>query len=162
MKRILIAYFGTLLAFLILDGLWLGVLMGPTYREWLGPLMLDTPVLGPAIAFYLLYGAGVVFFGVMPALRVQRLSHATLCSGLLGLIAYGTYDLTNWATLQGLAGAAGAGGSCVGHDCVGAGRYGGLSGGTSICVKQWAGWALPVRNVHPAEYGNAATDLPLR
>jgi uncharacterized membrane protein len=101
MKRILIAYFGTLLAFLILDGVWLGVLMGPTYREWLGPLMLDTPVLGPAIAFYLLYGAGVVFFGVMPALRVQRLRHATLCSGLLGLIAYGTYDLTNWATLQG-------------------------------------------------------------
>ncbi|RMU40836.1 hypothetical protein ALP30_04471, partial [Pseudomonas syringae pv. primulae] len=47
MKKILTAYIGTLLAFLILDGLWLGVLMGPTYREWLGPLMLATPVLGP-------------------------------------------------------------------------------------------------------------------
>ncbi|KPX82389.1 DUF2177 family protein, partial [Pseudomonas meliae] len=78
MKRILTAYLGTLLAFLILDGLWLGVLMGPTYREWLGPLMLATPVAGPAIAFYLLYGAGVVVFGVMPAVREQRLSRATL------------------------------------------------------------------------------------
>lgn len=32
MKRALFAYFGTLLAFLVLDGLWLGVLMAPTYR----------------------------------------------------------------------------------------------------------------------------------
>ncbi|MEE4373052.1 DUF2177 family protein [Pseudomonas alliivorans] len=101
MKTIVTAYIGTLLAFLILDGIWLGVLMGPTYREWLGPLMLDTPVIGPAVAFYLLYGAGVVIFGVMPALREQRPGRATLYSGLLGLIAYGTYDLTNWATLQG-------------------------------------------------------------
>ncbi|MEE4743794.1 DUF2177 family protein [Pseudomonas alliivorans] len=101
MKTIVTAYVGTLLAFLILDGIWLGVLMVPTYREWLGPLMLDTPVIGPAVAFYLLYGAGVVIFGVMPALREQRPARATLYSGLLGLIAYGTYDLTNWATLQG-------------------------------------------------------------
>ena len=101
MKTIITAYLGTLLAFLILDGIWLGLLMGPTYREWLGPLMLDTPVLGPAVVFYLLYGAGVVIFGVMPALKEQRLGRATVCSGLLGLIAYGTYDLTNWATLQG-------------------------------------------------------------
>ncbi len=101
LKTIVTAYVGTLLAFLVLDGIWLGVLMGPTYREWLGPLMLDTPVIGPAVAFYLLYGAGVVIFGVMPAVREQRMGRATLYSGLLGLIAYGTYDLTNWATLQG-------------------------------------------------------------
>lgn len=101
LKTIVTAYIGTLLAFLILDGIWLGVVMGPTYREWLGPLMLDTPVIGPAVAFYLLYGAGVVIFGVMPALREQRPARATLYSGLLGLIAYGTYDLTNWATLLG-------------------------------------------------------------
>ncbi len=69
MKKYLAAYFATLLAFLILDGLWLGVFMGPTYREWLGPLMLPKPVIGPAVAFYLLYGVGVVLFGVMPAVR---------------------------------------------------------------------------------------------
>ncbi len=47
-KKSLFAYFGTLLAFLILDGLWLGVLMGPTYKSLLGPLMLDQPRLLPA------------------------------------------------------------------------------------------------------------------
>lgn len=101
MKKIFSAYVGTLLAFLILDGIWLGVLMGPTYRQWLGPMMLETPVIGPAVVFYLLYGAGVVMFGVLPALKEQRLGRATVYSGLLGLVAYGTYDLTNWATLQG-------------------------------------------------------------
>ncbi|MBI6853853.1 DUF2177 family protein [Pseudomonas lijiangensis] len=101
MKKILTAYFGTLLAFLILDGVWLGLLMGSTYRDWLGSLMLATPLLGPAVVFYLLYGAGLVIFAVLPALKVQRTGHASLYGGLLGLIAYGTYDLTNWATLQG-------------------------------------------------------------
>lgn len=101
MKKILIAYVATLLAFLVLDGLWLGVLMGPTYRTWLGGLMLPTPVIAPAVLFYLLYGAGIVFFGVMPGLRHRRLGRAAGHSAMLGLMAYGTYDLTNWATLQG-------------------------------------------------------------
>lgn len=35
MKRNLLAYVVTLLVFLLLDGLWLGVMMGPTYgRCW--------------------------------------------------------------------------------------------------------------------------------
>lgn len=101
MKKTLTAYVATLLAFLVLDGLWLGVLMGPTYRAWLGGLMLPTPVIAPAVLFYLLYGAGIVFFGVLPGLRHHRLGKAAAHSAILGLMAYGTYDLTNWATLQG-------------------------------------------------------------
>lgn len=34
-----------------LDGIWLGLLMGPSYRAWLGPLMLDKPVIAPAVVF---------------------------------------------------------------------------------------------------------------
>lgn len=101
MKRFLSAYLSTLAAFLILDGLWLGVLMGPTYRAWLGPLMLAQPVIFPALLFYLLYGVGIVLIGVLPGVRIRSLGHAAGYSALLGLMAYGTYDLTNWATLQG-------------------------------------------------------------
>lgn len=101
MKQTLTAYFSTLLAFLILDAVWLGVLMAPTYRAWLGPLMLDKPVWGPALIFYLLYAWGLVAFVVLPALRRHRLGHAASRGVLLGLVAYGTYDLSNWATLQG-------------------------------------------------------------
>jgi len=98
MKKALFAYVATLLAFLVLDGLWLGVLMGPTYKALLGSLMLDQPRLAPAAVFYLLYIVGCVVFVVLPAVTWQR---AARLGALLGLVAYGTYDLTNWATLNG-------------------------------------------------------------
>jgi uncharacterized membrane protein len=97
-KRSLFAYLGTLFAFLVLDGLWLGVLMGPTYKSLLGPLMLDQPRLLPAVLFYLLYALGCVVFVVLPSASWQR---AARLGALLGLVAYGTYDLSNWATLHG-------------------------------------------------------------
>jgi len=97
-KKSLFAYLGTLLAFLVLDGLWLGVLMGPTYKSLLGPLMLDQPRLLPAVLFYLLYVLGCVVFVVLTSINWQR---AARLGALLGLVAYGTYDLSNWATLQG-------------------------------------------------------------
>lgn len=98
MKKSLWAYAGTLLAFLVLDGLWLGVLMAPTYRALLGSLMLDSPLLAPAAVFYLLYVFGCMVFVVLPAKTWRR---ASALGALLGLVAYGTYDLSNWATLHG-------------------------------------------------------------
>ena len=97
MKKALIAYVATLLTFLLLDGIWLGLLMAPTYRELLGSLMLEKPLLLPAAVFYCLYVIGCVVLVVLPALSWQR---AAKLGALLGLVAYGTYDLTNWATLR--------------------------------------------------------------
>ena len=97
-RKTLFAYLGTLLAFLVLDGLWLGVFMGPTYKGLLGPLMLDQPNLLPAVLFYLLYVTGCVVFVVLPSSSWRR---AARLGALLGLVAYGTYDLSNWATLHG-------------------------------------------------------------
>ena len=97
MKKALIAYVATLVTFLLLDGIWLGLLMAPTYRELLGSLMLEKPLLLPAAVFYCLYVIGCVVFVVLPALSWQR---AAKLGALLGLVAYGTYDLTNWATLR--------------------------------------------------------------
>ena len=98
MKKALIAYVATLVTFLLLDGIWLGLLMAPTYRELLGPLMLEKPLLVPAAVFYCLYVFGCVVFVVLPAVTWQW---AAKRGALLGLVAYGTYDLTNWATLRG-------------------------------------------------------------
>lgn len=97
-RKAIFAYLGTLFAFLVLDGLWLGVVMGPTYKSLLGSLMLDQPRLLPAALFYLLYVLGCVVFVVLPSASWRR---AARLGALLGLVAYGTYDLSNWATLQG-------------------------------------------------------------
>lgn len=98
MKKAMLAYVTSLLVLLVLDGLWLGVLMAPTYRALLGALMLDQPLLVPAAMFYLLYTVGCVVLVVLPATHWRR---AAGHGALLGLVAYGTYDLSNWATLQG-------------------------------------------------------------
>jgi uncharacterized membrane protein len=101
MKTGLIAWGSALLTLLLADGLWLGVLMGPTYKAQLGPLMLDQPVWAPALAFYLLYPVGLLVFAVRPGLQAGRWQQAVAPGALLGLVAYGTYDLSNLATLQG-------------------------------------------------------------
>lgn len=101
MSRLLIAYATTLITFLAIDALWLTVLMGSTYKSYLGELMLAQPRLGPAALFYLLYTVGLVVFAVMPALRADDWKVAAGLGALLGLVAYATYDLSNLATLRG-------------------------------------------------------------
>ncbi|MFZ6743464.1 DUF2177 family protein [Undibacterium sp. JH2W] len=99
-KQILLAYSFALLAILVLDALWLGVLMGPSYQSALGDLMLAQPRLIPAALFYLLYALGLLVLGILPALQAQSWQRAACLCGLLGLVAYGTYDLSNLATLK--------------------------------------------------------------
>jgi uncharacterized membrane protein len=64
-------------------------------------MMLDKPLLGVAFLFYLLYVVGIVVFAVLPGLREENWRTAAMLGALLGLVAYGTYDLTNLATLKG-------------------------------------------------------------
>jgi uncharacterized membrane protein len=54
-----------------------------------------------AIAFYLLFVAGIVVLAVWPAVERQSLAHALVLGALLGLVTYAAYDLTNLATLEG-------------------------------------------------------------
>lgn len=98
--QLALVYLLVLLVFLAADALWLGVLMGPTYAGWLGPMMLAQPRLVPAAAFYLLIGVGLLVFAVLPGRRSGSLAVTARLSALLGLLAYGTYDLTNYATLR--------------------------------------------------------------
>lgn len=101
MKNTLMAYAGALLLLIVADGLWLGLLMPQHYQAWIGPLMREQPLLLPAAAFYLLYPVGVVVFAVLPALAHNSWQRSAALGALLGLIAYGTYDLSNLATLKG-------------------------------------------------------------
>lgn len=99
-RKIVFAAGGILLTLIVLDGLWLTVIMGDTYASYLGPLMLDQPRWTPAVLFYALYTAALTVFAVLPALRAHKRRGAAVLGGFLGLVAYGTYDLSNYATLS--------------------------------------------------------------
>jgi uncharacterized membrane protein len=96
----LAAFGAAALVFLVLDALWLGIIAKNFYFTRLNGLLRDKPDLGVAAIFYAGYLAGVVYFAVAPALQDGGLVRAVIAGALLGLFAYGTYDLTNLATLK--------------------------------------------------------------
>ena len=97
-----IAYVAVALVFMVLDAVWLSLMASRLYRPAIGHLMADGFSVLPAVLFYLLYIAGIVYFAVAPALDARKPVLAALGHGaLLGLLAYATYDLTNQATLRG-------------------------------------------------------------
>ncbi|RTL93038.1 DUF2177 family protein [Ancylobacter aquaticus] len=98
--QFIVAYASTGLVFLALDALWLGFMASRVYRPLIGDLMAEQPNWPPAVLFYLLYVTGVVVFAVQPALASGRWTTALMLGAFLGLVAYGTYDLTNHATLR--------------------------------------------------------------
>lgn len=93
-------YLISFIVFFAIDLIWLGLLAKNLYREQLGSLMSDEIKWQPAILFYGLYIAGLVFFAVLPGFT-DGSSILTLLYGLFfGLVCYATYDLTNLATLK--------------------------------------------------------------
>ncbi len=100
MTRFVLAYIGAGLVMGVLDAIWLTLANGRLYRPVIGSLMADSPDLCPAVAFYLIYLFGVVFFAVAPGLKAESLARTVVSGAVLGLVAYAAYDLTNQATLK--------------------------------------------------------------
>ena len=89
-------------AFMVLDGIWLGVLMKNFYRNQLAPIVrLADGGIAPnwpaALVVYALLGTGIALF-VIP--RAATVSLAALYGALFGLVVYGVYDFTNYSTLR--------------------------------------------------------------
>ena len=70
-------------AFMVLDGVWLGLLMKHFWPA--------------ALVVYVLLGTGIALF-VIP--RASTVSSAAAFGALFGLVVYGVYDFTNYATLR--------------------------------------------------------------
>ena len=101
MLHLLLLYLVTAGVFLILDAIMLSTIMKPLFETHVGDLMADQLRLGPAALFYLVYVAGVLWFVSLPALRADAPLTALLTGAALGVLAYGTYEFTNLATLRG-------------------------------------------------------------
>jgi uncharacterized membrane protein len=98
--KYVIAYAATAVVFFGLDFVWLSRMLG-FYRSEMGGLLLEQPKLGFAAGFYALYVVGIVALVVVPALGGGGWGQTLLMGALLGLVAYGTYDMTNMSTLKG-------------------------------------------------------------
>lgn len=93
-------YAATFAGFLVIDFVWLAFVARAFYRRHLGFLLADQPNWWAAVAFYLLFVAGLVVFAVAPALQAGSLGKALFLGGFFGLVTYATYDLTNLATVK--------------------------------------------------------------
>ncbi len=95
---------GTLAAGLVMgvmDAIWLMLIARKWMLKQLGHLMKEPISWPPAIAFYVLYSVALSFFAIGPAMAAGGDVPMALGLGaFLGLVAYGTYDLTNMATLK--------------------------------------------------------------
>lgn len=98
--KYVVAYLSTAVAFAVLDFIWLSLAVERIYRPAIGSILADKVAPVPAVAFYLIYVAGMVVFAVSPALRSGSVSTALIYGALFGVFAYATYDLTNMATLK--------------------------------------------------------------
>lgn len=97
---IFILYIATLIIFLIIDAIGITQIIRPVFDRHVGHLLADPFRVGPAAAFYAAYVGGVLYFVSMPALAAGRPMQALFAGGLLGLMCYGTYEFTNYATLR--------------------------------------------------------------
>lgn len=101
MKTIAIAYLGTLVSFLMIDAIWLGLVARTFYQRQLGDMMLPSPNFAVAAVFYLFFAIAIVVLAVRPGLEAGSIWTAVGYAAVLGLAAYGTYDMTNLSTLKG-------------------------------------------------------------
>ena len=101
MKLLILATLISALIFLIIDVIWLSFSVKSFYRPNIGHLLLDTPVMWAAILFYLIYVIGLAVVIIEPSLDYQNTLKFLIKAFMFGLVAYGTYNLTNMATIKG-------------------------------------------------------------
>jgi uncharacterized membrane protein len=98
--QLIAGYVVVLFVFVLVDGVWLSVMGKLLYRPILGDILLTNLRIAPAIVFYAVFPVGIVTFAVVPALKSGSIGNAAGFGLLFGALAYGTYDLTNYATLR--------------------------------------------------------------
>ncbi len=96
----IIAYFAAALAFGVLDFFWLRWAADNLYRPVIGSIMAEQFRMGAALAFYVIYIAGMVWFAVKPGIESGSVATAVLNGALLGALCYATFDLTSQAVLK--------------------------------------------------------------
>jgi uncharacterized membrane protein len=99
MLQAVLLYGVTATVFLVLDMIGIRLLVRPVFVRHVGHLLAEPLRLGPAVLFYLAYVAGLLWMVSWPALKAGDPLQALIGGMVLGLLCYGTYEMTNYATL---------------------------------------------------------------
>ena len=90
-------FFIALVFFCIIDVFWIYFVATPMYKQEIASLMqLKIP---PAILFYIIFLLGLIFFVINPN-HDNTLVNVFMVGAFYGLVTYGTYDLTVYATMN--------------------------------------------------------------
>ena len=90
-------FFIALIFFFIIDVFWIYFVATPMYKQEVSSLMeLKIP---PALLFYVIFLLGLIFFVVNPN-QDNTLLNVFLIGAFYGLVTYGTYDLTVYASMN--------------------------------------------------------------
>ncbi len=95
----ILAFLAASAVFLVADAVMLTHVLQPLFQRHLGDHLAESFRLGPAVLFYLVYMAGVMWFVIAPAHRAGGPVRALRDGAILGAVAYGTFELTAWAVL---------------------------------------------------------------
>lgn len=99
MLQTALLYGVTAAIFLGLDAIGIKLLVRPVFERNIGHLLAEPLRLGPAAVFYLAYVAGLLWLISYPALKAEAPLQALVGGLVLGAMCYGTYEMTNYATL---------------------------------------------------------------
>ena len=97
--QIVTLYLSTAAIFLVIDAIMLRLYMAPLFERYIGPMMLENIRLAPAALFYMAYVAGLLYLVSVPALKPG--APILIPAAILGFMAYGTFEFTNYAILKG-------------------------------------------------------------
>lgn len=94
-----------LVTYLVLDFVWLGFIAKNLYLKYMAGIGRiedgQFQIVYPAgVAVYILMSIGVIVFVLPLITETTSLVSTFLTGALLGLIMYGVYDMTNYATLK--------------------------------------------------------------
>lgn len=82
------------------DMLWVTYVVTPMYRTNLESILADKFAATPAIAFYVLYIFGMMYFAIIPGMQADSWKLAAMNGALFGIMTYATYCLTNMAIMK--------------------------------------------------------------
>lgn len=98
--QLLYMYLSAAGIFAIIDIVWITYVVTPMYRTQLSAILAEKFAAAPAIAFYVLYIAGMMYFAIMPGMNAGSWKIAVLNGAVYGFMTYATYCLTNMAIMK--------------------------------------------------------------